>query len=106
MALTSTKGKKIFNAKNKNNQEFKTHENNPGITIGALKKIFGCGKTLRNKDSIMSLYLKNVPESRVFIGKIERISKYSQLPLYRTGYNEMTAYIEVNISPRTSKPLI
>ena len=24
---------------------------------------------------------------------------YSQLPLYRTGYNEITAYIEVNIFP-------
>ena len=62
----------------------KTHENNPGITVGALKKIFGCGKTqisktLRNKDSIMSLYLKNVPKSRVFIGKIERISKYTEI---------------------------
>ncbi|KAI6648393.1 Tigger transposable element-derived protein 4-like [Oopsacas minuta] len=62
----------------------KTREKNPGIKMAALEEIFGCGRTqisklLRNKDSIMSLYLKNVPGSRALTGKMERISKYTEI---------------------------
>ncbi|KAI6655723.1 Tigger transposable element-derived protein 4-like [Oopsacas minuta] len=62
----------------------KTREKNLGIKMAALEEIFGCGRTqiskiLRNKDSIMSLYLKNVPGSRALTGKMERISKYTEI---------------------------
>ena len=48
----------------------KAHENNPGIRIAALEKIFGCGRTqisriLKSKNYIRSLYLTNVPGSQV-----------------------------------------